>query len=495
MSRSLFRRAAAAAELADTGLRCPECDYNLTGVQGAVCPECGRKIDPTLEPAAVSAGSGAHRALVALLTMLVGLLACTAAVVFALSTRRSSPGLIWESMTFLAGAACLALFALAIRLRLSWPLRMTLLPAACTAIAALQIAASLTVVIAETFARSWGVREAAVLLAFFSIPGWVLLVARWVAFRPATPDAARTAPRAAAAEFNGAAPGAAPFVVEACGRFEPGQVRVEWIDQPRPTTALLETLIVDTWCEKQAHAAQNGQLLYNGALARLIALNVQSDPGGARQLRLLAGPTDYRDFVGTNLYNAHLLATLGSEFFSNPIGTTAAVITSDGYLLYGRRNLRVAFHGGYLHTFGGGLEPADRDDDGTFDVFAALRRELREELHLAERDVAHLICTGVVRDVQIHQPEVLFDAYVGLPRREILERWDPEALHQEHQAIEFCHDEPDALVPFIHRAGKIAPVAIASLLLHGRLNWGQDWYESAAYVLFGELPAEVSVLR
>lgn len=35
-----------ASNLADSGLRCPQCDYNLTGLAESRCPECGAAFDP-----------------------------------------------------------------------------------------------------------------------------------------------------------------------------------------------------------------------------------------------------------------------------------------------------------------------------------------------------------------------------------------------------------------------------------------------------------------
>lgn len=37
-----------AGTIADEGLRCPECGYNLTGLSAGTCPECGRKFDPAV---------------------------------------------------------------------------------------------------------------------------------------------------------------------------------------------------------------------------------------------------------------------------------------------------------------------------------------------------------------------------------------------------------------------------------------------------------------
>ena len=269
-------------------------------------------------------------------------------------------------------------------------------------------------------------------------------------------------------------------------------------DTPRETNPEIDALIESTWQEKLREAEAEKRTLYNGLQGRLIKSEVLAKEDGAGRgtsrvsgLRLVLGTTCYRDFVGTNLYNARLAETYGLACLANPLGTSAVIITADGYLLYGRRNDRVVFHAGYLHTFGGSLEAADQSEDGSFDVLGAIRRELYEELLLADGEITELVCTGLVRDHQIMQPELLFEATVGITRDDLLARFDA-TTDPEHDAIEACYDEPTAIIPFIERAGKIAPIAVASIMLHGRLHWGRDWYDQAAFVLFGELPPDRS---
>lgn len=45
------------APLTDSGLRCPRCDYNLTGITNSRCPECGNSVDWGAVQAAALAGS------------------------------------------------------------------------------------------------------------------------------------------------------------------------------------------------------------------------------------------------------------------------------------------------------------------------------------------------------------------------------------------------------------------------------------------------------
>ena len=275
----------------------------------------------------------------------------------------------------------------------------------------------------------------------------------------------------------------APFAVDFLQEFTPAQVSVDWRADGRPVPDEVEAMIDAVWCEAVAEAEARGQMLYAGPMVRLDAWACEAD-----RLVLTASPTDYRAFVGTNLRNGGRLDEWGVDAYANPIGISAVVRTSDGLLVFGRRGSRVFFHAGRLHTIGGTVEPDDRGADGAIDVFAAMRREVCEELAVTDAEIAGLVCTGLIRDGALHQPELIFRAELTLSRGDVLARFDPSAPHQEHDALELCHDEPEAVAPFIERADPIVPVAAGALLVHGFHEWGPDWYESTCYLLYGELP-------
>jgi hypothetical protein len=264
------------------------------------------------------------------------------------------------------------------------------------------------------------------------------------------------------------------FDVDAFGLFRPGAVELHWTDTPRPTTRQLDDLIGRTWDRIKAECDRDGRLLYNGTLVRWIDHRVAD---GA--LHIDTGPTDYRDFVGTNLYNRHRVADFGRESFANPIGTTATILSDDGWLLYGRRSDRVVYHAGYVHTFGGAIEQVDIRSDDFIDAFDAVHRELDEELGLGPEHIAETVCVGLIHDHEIWQPELLFETRVRMTRDALVDRLDHDDAHQEHVAIESVRDEPDALVPYILGAAPIAPVAVGAICLHGRHRWGDGWYEDA----------------
>ncbi|MFQ5490874.1 MAG: NUDIX hydrolase [Phycisphaerae bacterium] len=282
---------------------------------------------------------------------------------------------------------------------------------------------------------------------------------------------------------QGGALGEPPFCVDFARRLGSGQVDTRWDGRGPDTSPALEAIVEQHWADQLAEARGEGRDLHNGAMIRLVRWEPQDDG-----VLLHLGPTDYRRFLGTNFLLADEVDRLGMEAFANPLGTSAMVITSDGYLLFGRRNQNVACHAGYYHAIGGTVEPGDCDADQKADVFAAMAREVTEELEVAGEDITAMVCLGLVRDLGVLQPEMIFEAALRLSRAQVEARFDVQAADQEHDELAWCFDEPDSVVPFIVKHQPFAPVAVAGLLLHGRADWGMDWYDAVCFDLFGDLP-------
>jgi len=268
------------------------------------------------------------------------------------------------------------------------------------------------------------------------------------------------------------------------GRFAPDRVRVAFDSTARRTTPALEALIAAEWTPRLEQARESGCVLFNGELLRYIGHRIVPAPAGTDEtearFEMTVGPTCYRDFVGTNLYNNRRVDEFGWDAFSNPVGTTATLMTADGRICYGRRSLQVAYHAGYVHTFGGALEPGDRNAGGEIDVFDSVRRELHEEVGLTPAECDSLVCVGMIRDSEILQPELLFEAHVPLTALELMQRWELAESRDEHHELVTLADAPDEIVPFMRGCGKIAPVAVGAMMLHGLQRWGQDWHDQAA---------------
>jgi 8-oxo-dGTP pyrophosphatase MutT (NUDIX family) len=244
------------------------------------------------------------------------------------------------------------------------------------------------------------------------------------------------------------------------GNWPPGAVVVRQSPNLRPLIRQVEELVDAAWTRALAHP---GVQLFDGPMCRL-----ESSSASTQRLHLNLSRTSYKTFLGTNLSHPELADRYGPPVLANPVGVSALLETVDGFLLLGRRNAAVAYYPERVHPFAGALEPRDADD-----VFAAVRRELAEELSLAAQQVPELACAGLVEDRALRQPELIFLARTTLARPDIESKLD-RAEHRGTFAIEAT---PDAVERAITDPS-LTPVAVASLLLWGRgkARFGDAWF-------------------
>jgi 8-oxo-dGTP pyrophosphatase MutT (NUDIX family) len=183
-------------------------------------------------------------------------------------------------------------------------------------------------------------------------------------------------------------------------------------------------------------------------------------------LEIALSETSYKPFIGTNLAHPEWVEKYGRDVMANPVGVSPALETLDGFLLLGRRNGSVAYYPQRTHPFAGALEPRDGGN-----LFAAVRRELAEELSLRAEDVLEIRCTGIAEDLALRQPELLFRVRTALTRAQVVaqvhqeEHGDSVAVAADAMAVERFISDPT-----------LTPVAVASLLLWGRVAFGEVWF-------------------
>jgi hypothetical protein len=246
----------------------------------------------------------------------------------------------------------------------------------------------------------------------------------------------------------------------ALGDWKPGQVLCRWTESsfnPNPATV---KLIDAAW--KRASRRRGKMRLYDGPMCRL-----ESFRATPRRLLVNISRTSYKQFLGTNLTNPSLVIRHGPAALANPIGVSCALMASDGSLLMGHRNDRVAFYPRYIHPFAGALEPARN-----VDVFEELLRELREELHLNRRSIVEMSCVGMVQDLSLGQPEIICLARANKTADQLKSRLD---LKEHADTFELCCNPTAARDAF--RYDNLTPVARATILLWGRHVFGEKWFE------------------
>lgn len=247
------------------------------------------------------------------------------------------------------------------------------------------------------------------------------------------------------------------------GEFNRADVIARWVDRPAPPIEM-EKQIEQAWRQAQSRP---GIQLFDGPLCRLERFRA------GEKLELELTRTSYKIFWGTNLTNPSLADQYGPGVLANPVGLSCALESSDGHLMLGRRSASVAYYPLRVHPFAGSLEPAER-----LDVFADVERELAEELALSPPDIARILCVGMVEDISIRQPELVFHVRSTLPRSRIERMLDAA----EHEACVAIESRPQALETAL-KDPALTPVALGTALLWGRGHFGAAWFDAANHAV------------
>lgn len=471
-------------------LRCVECDYELTGVAGDRCPECGWAIDRALLSALAGRRTSGRRVatIVAALVLGVGSLLATWVLVQRARTLALRDALAVVGV-MMAALGHLAIAGTAMLQRARWPLRnrelakLVLLGAVfsvllCVAGATRAIETTTATRVVRTVEVT-GVMEFVLSAILFTLPGWALLALRLVAFESLSYH--REVIRSARRREGESLPGQCPFLVEVDQRYSEDHVAARLSETARRRLPTIEARIESVWEAEQASQAE--RLLFDGRLARLVHIGANPD-----HLRLDLGVTTYREFLGTNVDDGAGVHRAGADLLADPLGVSAIVQTADGYLLFGRRSAKVAVHGGYLHCFGGVVEMPEDTPVRAPDPMDEVRREICEELALRPAAIGEVTAMGLVRDRRLMQPELVFETHINMRSAELRARFDPRLADGEHEGIEYVGADPETVAAFLQSVIRMAPVAQAALLLHGKYAWGDDWFEQTCFVLYGELP-------
>jgi 8-oxo-dGTP pyrophosphatase MutT (NUDIX family) len=242
------------------------------------------------------------------------------------------------------------------------------------------------------------------------------------------------------------------------GNWPPEKVHAEWTANTRRQWPEVESAIDRAWADA---LSRPGKYLFDGPMCRLESWRAADD-----RLDLLLSPSSYKPFLGTNMAHPEFADRFGPDVMANPVGVSPALLTADNFLLLGRRNAAVAYYPNRIHPFAGCLEPTDAD------VFAAIRRELHEELSLSPQEITDLRCTGIVEDLNLRQPELIFSATTIRTRTQIESRLD----RTEHDAIQAIPATEAGIEAALAQRDELTPVAVAALLLWGRLRFSETWF-------------------
>lgn len=225
-----------------------------------------------------------------------------------------------------------------------------------------------------------------------------------------------------------------------------------------------------TWERHLANYAQNGLPAFNGSLFRLTdyALN-------RGRLLIELGDTTFREYVGTSTEDFY--GTYPEAWVANPLAVCIALITGDEKILIERRTTLTRYRAPY-HVIGGFMERGKDFSQGKPDPFAAITREIKEELGLI-LSPDEPVALGLVRNLRVRHPEIVFFCSLSQSFAEVQEIMGRDAADDEIDHLEYVEDRSDHLSSFLKgRHGIFTPSGEACLLLYGRQRYGEGWYDA-----------------
>ncbi|MDP3063250.1 MAG: NUDIX domain-containing protein [Chloroflexota bacterium] len=217
-----------------------------------------------------------------------------------------------------------------------------------------------------------------------------------------------------------------------------------------------------TWQE----LLRSGRRLTDGVLYRVLGFS-QS----AERLRISLGRTSYREYLCTNVAHPEWRQEYGPECMSDAVAVTGVAVTQDGQVPVQRRSALVGeWPGAYAVAPSGHPQPPNT-------IQEALMEELVEETGARHDEVeGEPRLTGLVLETARHKTEVTFLLRLALTWAQLKERVPADAW--EYQSLEPLTWTPGACAEFLlsHEEETI-PQSHGGLLLAGRVQFGQRWYE------------------
>jgi hypothetical protein len=230
--------------------------------------------------------------------------------------------------------------------------------------------------------------------------------------------------------------------------------------------AELERDVARCWEAFERECRASGREAHDGPMVRVLSARYSHG-----RLALELGPLSYRHYLGAR--SAEQAARHGRWSLANPLSVCVVVVSSDGGIVVEQRGAHLLY-AGRLHVVGGYVDSAQDLDGDCPDPWAAMARECSEELAWTPRG-ADLTLTGMAYDVVTPHPELCFTTTSPLGLDALVAGARSRGEFAPSRALS---DAPDDVAALLDRRGPtLVPSARAALLLHGRVRFGETWFQ------------------
>ncbi|MBI5432193.1 MAG: hypothetical protein HZA52_05110 [Planctomycetes bacterium] len=245
-------------------------------------------------------------------------------------------------------------------------------------------------------------------------------------------------------------------------RFEArGDRGVEWTDERR--RSLLAVL------EADRVGARKLERRPDGSLPSLYRLHGFRREGAGAVLEV--GPTDYAEYLATNVAHPEWRERLGARALADPLGLSGVLLEGGGRIVLGRRSRDLPVDAGRFHVVPAGHPFAPETP------LESLCDEARGELGLAADELLDARCTGVLRVTHSGKPELACFVRTSRTLEELALRARSEAW--EHDELVALAWEPETIAAWlVDERARTAPAGHGSVLCAGRVSFGEAWWRA-----------------
>ena len=183
------------------------------------------------------------------------------------------------------------------------------------------------------------------------------------------------------------------------------------------------------------------------------------------------GRTTFGEYLLTNVQHPEWRQMYGDVVMSDALAISAAVVTSDRFIFWGRRSRATADGRSDYHILPSG-HPQPPES-----IVDSLYQELVAETGITRNEVMCAICTGLIRTLWNGKPELTFHLESSVPFKNALER--PRSESWEFDQISGIAWAPEKVSEWLQEYVQVvAPPGHAAVLLAGKNAFGDDWYRS-----------------
>jgi 8-oxo-dGTP pyrophosphatase MutT (NUDIX family) len=184
-------------------------------------------------------------------------------------------------------------------------------------------------------------------------------------------------------------------------KFQFSDIRVEIVSDEWKANPAYDEQVAKAWVEKQELAKKEGATIWDGLYYRVVNVD---EIEKIKEPILRLGTIYYRYI--------HTAPLLKESFFANKfeppfhLSTTAAIRTSDGFYLFGKRS-----RNGAIDLIGGGVQKDQLEITNGDDLEKNLLKEMAEEAGIQKSDIKEIEGIGILHSITSN---ILIVAHVQL---------------------------------------------------------------------------------